>query len=218
MNHDRVLLMTAQHMIRVTEVIHVCKWCLYGMKGGIGMPVLSRYEALETAKTAITLGKIDEALTILSSPTTQEYNELIYTLYQQGYRELVAMRISEMEQLPLYDRSQISLEICFIAAEIQYDAGNYEEAASVFEAIYSTDPNHSPARFGAASCYLQQTKGSLTSKLESSIIGSEMFLKIDRYLSNITRALQILNITQWHTEWTPAQQQNHTATSTKLFH
>lgn len=218
MLQERVLLMTAQHTIRVTEVINVCKCCLYGMNGGNGMPALSRYEALETAKTAIALGKIDEALAILSSPTPHEYNELVYTLYQQGYRELAANRIAEMDQLPLYERSQISLDLCFIAAEIQYDTGKYEEAAAIFEAIYSTDPNHSPARFGAASCYLQQTHQSLISKMESCVIGSETFMKIDRYLSNITRALQILNITQWHTEWTPAQQRNHQATSAAMLH
>ncbi|MCJ8011155.1 tetratricopeptide repeat protein [Paenibacillus sp. KQZ6P-2] len=182
------------------------------------MTGLSRYEALETAKTAIALGKIDEALTILSSPTTHEYNELVYTMYMQGYREQALLRISEMEQLPLYDRSQVSLELCFIAAEIQYDAGNYEEAASIFEAIYHTDPNHSAARFGAASSYLQRTRESLTAKLESSVVGSEVFIRIEHYLNNISHALQILNVTHWHTEWTPAQQRNHSAATTVLFH
>lgn len=215
---SRVLLMSAQQIIRVEEVMNVCKCCLYGMNGGIGMPALSRYEALETAKTAIALGKIDEALSILSSPTTHEFNELIYTLYTQGYRELAAKQIAEMEQLPLHDRSQISLELCFIAAEIQYDAGNYEQAASIFESIYHTDANHSAARFGAASCYLQQTKSSLTRKLEQCIIGSELFSNIEHHLDSISRALQILTITQWHTEWTPSQQRNHQATSPALFH
>ncbi|MWV45004.1 hypothetical protein GRF59_15380 [Paenibacillus sp. HJL G12] len=217
-HQEHVLLMTAQHLIRTTEVIYVCKWCLHGMKGGAALPVLSRYEALETAKTAIALGKIDEALTILSSPTTHEYNELIYTMYKQGYRELAALRISEMEHLPLHERNQISLELCFIAAEIQYDIGNYEEAASIFEIIYLTDPNHSCARFGAASSYLQQTRKSLNARLEGIIVGSEMYIKIEQYLNNISRALQILHITKWHTEWTPAQQRNQLATTTVMFH
>lgn len=219
MQQDRVLLITARHRIRTAEAIHVCKLCLHGKNGGdIGMPALSRYEALETAKTAIALGKVEEALAILSSPTEHEYHELIYTLYKQGYRELAASRIAGMEQLPLYDRSQISLELCFIAAEIQYDEGNYETAASIFEAIYNTDPNHSASRFGAASCYLQQTKKSLMARLENTIVGSEHFLQIERYLNNITRALHILNITEWHTRWTPAQMRNHGASSAVMLH
>jgi tetratricopeptide (TPR) repeat protein len=218
MRSDHVLLMTANHMIRATEVKNVCKWCLYGMNGGIGMPALSRYEALETAKTAIALGKINEALAILASPTPDEYNELIYTLYKQGYRELAASRIAVMEQLPLNDRSQISLDLCFIAAEIEYDAGNYERAAAIFETIYGTDPNHSPARFGAASCYLQQTKKSLMGRLENTIVGNELFLKIEHHLDKISRALQILNITEWHTIWTPAQERNHAKGPAVLLH
>ncbi|MDR9852665.1 hypothetical protein RJP21_03490 [Paenibacillus sp. VCA1] len=219
MHHDRVLLTTSRHMIRAAEAANLCKWCLHGINGGgIGMPALSRYEALETAKTAIALGKVDEALAILSSPTEHEYNELIYTLYKQGYRELAASRISEMECLPLYDRSQISLDLCFIAAEIEYDKGNFEQAASIFEAIYTTDPNHSTARFGAASCCLQQTKASLMARLENTIVGTDLFHQIERYLDNISRALHILNITDWHTRWTPAQMRNHGAASAVVLH
>ncbi|MBE9912970.1 tetratricopeptide repeat protein [Paenibacillus donghaensis] len=218
MHPNDVLLVTAQHTVRAAEAINVCKWCLHGMNGGIGLSNLSRYEALETAKTAIALGKINEAWEMLPSPTAHEYNELIYTLYKQGYRELAASLIAQMEQLPLCDRSQISLDICFIAAEIEYDAGNYEKAAAIFEAIYGTDPNHSTARFGAASCYLQQTRESLMARLESTIVGSEMFIKIERYLDNISRALQIMNITNWHTKWTPAQKRNHAANPGVLLH
>lgn len=219
MQHDRVLLITAQQRIRTAEAVNLCKWCMHGMNGGgIGMPALSRYEALETAKTAIALGKVEEALAILSSPTEHEYHELIYTLYKQGYRELAALRIAELERLPLHDRSQISLELCFIAAEIQYDDGKYDKAASIFEAIYNTDPNHSASRFGAASCYLQQTRRSLISRLENSIVGSELFIKTERYLEKVTQALHIINITEWHTRWTPAQMRNHEAASPVVLH
>lgn len=138
---QHLLLKMGQQRIMASEALYVCSWCI---NRGQDVPLLSCFEALETAKTSIALGKVEEAIAMMNLPTNHEKNELIYTLYQHGYRDMASSMLEEMQELPLYDRNQISLDLCFIAAEIHYDFGDYQTAASIFESIFTTEPTHTP--------------------------------------------------------------------------
>ncbi|PQP87834.1 MULTISPECIES: tetratricopeptide repeat protein [Paenibacillus] len=214
MDPDKVVVKSASHSVTAS---HAAYLCCRALQEGRGLPELSRFNRLETAKSAIVLGMVDIGMSLQPEPSFHESSELIYTLYREGYIEQAKALLNKLEGIPTHERSQSSLELCFIAAEMLYDQGDFAKAAQLFESIYATDPSHSLARFAAASCFLEETRSSLDHRQERQVIGSELYFQIDEYLTNITLALQIIQSTSWHTVWTPAQRRNHPAADRRRY-
>ncbi|OZB94802.1 tetratricopeptide repeat protein [Paenibacillus sp. XY044] len=208
MDPDKIVVKSAAHSVTAFQAAYLCSRVL---QDGKGLPELSRFNRLETAKSAIVLGMIDIAMSLQPDPSLHESSELIYALYRQGYVDQAKTLLHKLGGIPTYERSQSSLDLCFIAAEMLYDQGEFGKAAQLFESIYATDPSHSLSRFAAASCFLEETRSSLDHRQERQVIGSDLYFQIDEYLTNITLALQIIQSTGWHTVWTPAQRRNHPA-------
>ncbi|WHX47440.1 hypothetical protein QNH46_14875 [Paenibacillus woosongensis] len=133
---------------------------------------------------------------------------LISALYQEGYIEAAKRHLCRLPDPLLLGSLQLYREIAFISAEMLHDEGCYEKACRIFETLIRQAPEMARARFGAASCYLQQTMDNLVKRIELYHPSEEEQRKIDKYLDTLQQTLLTLEKSNWHTSWTPVQQKN----------
>lgn len=187
------------HLIRVRQL---CEW---KWKGTAPDRFIIMSEVLELARTAISLGMISVAEELLTDSSDHAYYALICFLYYEGYRGLAITKINQLEALPLQEHGSYSMNVCYIAAESLYDQGKYDEAASLLERLRRSYPEHTEARFGEAACYLQSALISLSSRLEEQYASEPARKEIEQYMDSINAALHVVESTNWHTTWSPAQ-------------
>ena len=75
----------------------------------------------------------------------------------------------------------------------------------MLEQLRLASPGNTEARFGEAACYLQSALISLSARLEENYSSVSARKEIELYLDNINAALHVVESTNWHTAWTPAQ-------------
>lgn len=125
----------------------------------------------------------------------------IQALYEEGRIEEASQLLSEYPSELWTNPDTPYLNIAYIYAEICHDKGRYSEAAPIFEAVAARCHDMAKARFGAASCYLQEAIDLLRSRMEIYRIRHEERDKYNKYLKNLTGALALVQSTGWHTVW-----------------
>lgn len=188
--------------IQLSRIGKLCRWSLTDT---IPDRFIFKSEALELARTAISLNMVHIAEGLLTEQDTSDYYALICILYYEGYRDLAISKMDQLEALPLDDHDSFSKKLCFIAAENLYIHRKYHEAASLFEQLRLADPLHEETRFGEAACYLQMTLISLSSRLEAQFTSASASQEIKSHMNNVIAALHIVESTNWRTTWSPAQ-------------
>lgn len=159
----------------------------------------------------VALGLLDLAEALVSKyPDNYHQSELIQSLYKQGYVSAAKEKLSSMHNLHLLfnETSCHMVNLTFISAEILHDEGRYSEAAEIFESLVVSQPDVARARFGAASCYLLEAMDNLMRRIAIYHPSEEDRMRIERYLNDITKSLQIITNSGWHTVWTPKQKLN----------
>lgn len=179
----------------------LCKWRL----ADASSPAVELHDPLELAEMAIAVGMIPEAERLLSLSGIHASHALICMLYYEGYISEAVSRIKALPELPVKDSGIYSENLCVIAAEVLYDKGNYEEAATLFHQIRRARPSCTVARFGEAACHLQTTIFSLSKRLEASFSSPKLKQEIMQHLDNMVSALHLVESSGWHTTWTPSQ-------------
>ncbi|PCL94660.1 tetratricopeptide repeat protein [Paenibacillus lautus] len=195
-------------MAQLSRIRQLCEW---SVQHTLPDRFIAMSEALELARTAISLNMISIAEHLLADSGERAYYALICFLYEEGYKGQAISKLHQLEALPLQDQDSYSFKVCFIAAEHLYDLGNYDEAASMLEQLRLASPGHTEARFGEAACYLQSALISLSARLEESYSSASARKEIESYLDNINAALHVVESTNWHTTWTPAQKRVETS-------
>ncbi|GIO97600.1 hypothetical protein J14TS5_26860 [Paenibacillus lautus] len=180
----------------------LCKW---NLNKSIPDRFIAMSETLELARAAVSLNMISIAEHLLTDSGDHAYYALICFLYDEGYRGLAISKLNQLEALPLQEQDSHSLKVCFIAAENLYDQGRYDEAASLLEQLRLAYPGRTEIRFGEAACYLQSALISLSARLEEQYASATARKEIEQYLDNINAALHVVENTNWHTTWSPAQ-------------
>ncbi|WP_435925152.1 tetratricopeptide repeat protein [Paenibacillus sp. DYY-L-2] len=158
-------------------------------------------------RRAVRMGKLDTA-SELANGDVYHLCALIEELYVQGYVDASKAWLSRLDPLRLSEAKPPYREAAFIYAEIMHDEGRYDEAAAIFEKLADDSHYMSKARFGASSCYLHSTMNRLLGRLEIYRPGEEELIKIEKYLHDISAALQIIHRTNWHTVWNEEQSRN----------
>ncbi|MDQ0088190.1 tetratricopeptide (TPR) repeat protein [Paenibacillus anaericanus] len=177
---------------------------------------LSSIHLAELIQRTVSLGLLDIADTLLGgSPDIYLQSELIQALYEQGYVQEAKDKLSAY---PINENSNSMLNLTYISAEILYDEGQYSQATELFESLLQKSPEIARARFGAASCYLNEAMSNLLRRITLYHPAEEERTKIERYLNDITQSLQIIHSSGWHTEWSLEQQRNLPAQSVSLKH
>ncbi|AWP28461.1 tetratricopeptide repeat protein [Paenibacillus sp. Cedars] len=187
------------HLARIRQL---CEW---KWEGRAPDRFIIMSELLELAHTAISLGMVSVAEELLADCSDHTDYALICFLYYEGYRGLAVSKINQLEALPLQEHGSYSMNVCFIAAESLYDQGKYDEAASLLEQLRRSYPEHTETRFGEAACYLQSALISLSSRLEEQYPSEPARKEIEQYMDSIHAALHVVESTNWHTTWSPAQ-------------
>lgn len=180
----------------------LCKWKIEGH-----LPFLPTCmeDRLKLAETAVSLGMIPEAEIILSQEGTSGEYILIHLLYAEGYLCKAEERLSRMEDLPIDLSVSYGARLQFITAERLYDRGQYERASALFQDLRLSKPDDTASRFGEAACYLQSALLSLSARIERLDCTETVKQQALEYMKSIHAALHIVESTQWHTSWTPAQ-------------
>lgn len=180
----------------------LCKWRLSG-----SLPYLpaSEDDRLKLARAALSVGMISEAEFIVSSEGELGEHALIYFLYSEGYIALAETRLQQLPDLTQIQLSPYGTKVQFIAAERLYDLHEYEKASKMFENIRLSQSEHTNARFGEAACYLQSALLSLSSRVNRINCSRTIKEQAMEYMNSINAALHIVENTNWHTTWTPAQ-------------
>ncbi|AZK47087.1 hypothetical protein [Paenibacillus lentus] len=132
----------------------------------------------------------------------------IDALYREGYNIAAKNHLSRLPDPLSLGAQRIFQQAAFISAEMLHDDANYAEASHIFNALIQQAPDMAQARFGAASCYLHETITNLYRRIELYHPAEEARLKIDKYLDKIQQTLLVVNKSNWHTIWSPAQQRN----------
>ncbi|MBU5672604.1 CDC27 family protein [Paenibacillus brevis] len=135
-------------------------------------------------------------------------DDYILVLYKEGYVELARLELNRIGKEKLSEEGTNYRHACYIYAEILHDEGQFEEAAGIFERIAEQFPDMAKARFGACSCYLHTVMNRLTGRIELYRPGREEQSIIERHLDDISRALNIIYETKWHTVWPATQSRN----------
>lgn len=125
----------------------------------------------------------------------------IQALYEEGRTEEARQLLSAYPSELWINPDPPYLNVAFIYAEICHDEGRYSEAAPIFEALAARCHDMAKARFGAASCYLQEAIELLQNRMEIYRIRYVERGKANRYLNDLTRALVLVQSTGWHTVW-----------------
>ncbi|WP_339272123.1 tetratricopeptide repeat protein [Paenibacillus sp. FSL K6-1330] len=197
---------------QLARIRQLCEW---NLNNSIPDRFIAMSETLELARAAVSLNMISIAEHLLTNSGDHAYYALICFLYDEGYRGLAISKLNQLEALPFQEQDSHSLKVCFIAAENLYDQGRYDEAASLLEQLRLTYPGRTEIRFGEAACYLQSALISLSARLEEQYASATARKEIEQYLDNINAALHVVENTNWHTTWSPAQKrrENHSPLS-----
>ncbi|MGG3311858.1 tetratricopeptide repeat protein [Paenibacillus lautus] len=197
---------------QLARIRQLCEW---NLNNSIPDRFIVMSETLELARAAVSLNMISIAEHLLTNSGDHAYYALICFLYDEGYRGLAISKLNQLEALPLQQQDSHSLKVCFIAAENLYDQGRYDEAASLLEQLRLAYPGRTEIRFGEAACYLQSALISLSARLEEQYASATARKEIEQYLDNINAALHVVENTNWHTTWSPAQKrrENHSPLS-----
>lgn len=162
-------------------------------------------ERLDMAKLAICHSLPDKSLCIVSEPNEDELHQLIHLLYTEGYRRKALDLLSTTHQLSMNTKDTISLDIWFVIGEMLYDDGQFQLAADYFEQIYINNPSHTSAQFATAACYLAKSLESLLDRKNHLAEVEDSAKLLEQYIHNVYQSLHLIQDTQWHTVWNPAQ-------------
>ncbi|MBW4838072.1 MAG: tetratricopeptide repeat protein [Paenibacillaceae bacterium] len=173
---------------------------------------------VEMIQNAVTAGRLEVAEQLAGQTDPYLLSELVQTLYKEGYVALAKERLLKLEPRLLREPSPPFLELSLIWAEICYDERRYDEAAPIFETIAERHPDFAGARFGAASCCLQQAIAKLERRIQLYHPTKTEQEKICKYLDDFHQALNLIQTSSWHTEWSPAQVRNFPARPASLLH
>ncbi|MFG1733447.1 tetratricopeptide repeat protein [Paenibacillus sp. 843] len=187
---------------QLARIRQVCEW---NISHSIPDRFIAMSETLELARAAVSFNMISIAEHLLTHSGDHAYYALICFLYDEGYRGLAISKLNQLEALPLLEQDSNSIKVCVIAAEHLYDQGRYDEAASLLEQLRLAHPGRTEIRFGEAACYLQSALISLSARLEEQYSSATARKEIEQYLDNINAALHVVENTNWHTTWSPAQ-------------
>jgi tetratricopeptide (TPR) repeat protein len=170
---------------------------------------LSSIDVTTLIQHAVSVGLLETA-DIITNRYSSSYHlsELIQALYSHGYIDTVRTKLYPMHNVLLSSKNKSLIRLLFIYGEIHHDFGEYTQAAQIFEVLVAKSPQFARARFGAASCYLHETMDNLQKRMALYHHSDEELLKIDKHISNITKSLEIIEHSGWHTRWTPEQQHN----------
>lgn len=157
---------------------------------------------------SVQLGLMDLADELTGGNDTYHLCDLIISLYAEGYVERAKSRLMQMNAALLSEAQPPFTRPAYILGEILHDEGRFEEAAVIFERLAEQFPDLAKARFAASSCYLHTTMNRLMGRIELYRPGEEEQLRIEKYLTDISEALNIVHSTNWHTSWSPFQTRN----------
>lgn len=157
---------------------------------------------------AVKYGLNELAFKLASSGDNYLQCLFIGALYRQGYNVAAKNHLTSLPDPLTLGAQRIFQQTAFISAEMLHDEECYAEASRIFKALVKQAPDMAEARFGAASCYLHETMNNLFRRIELYHPSEEERLKIDKYLETIQQSLLIMNESNWHTLWSPAQQRN----------
>jgi tetratricopeptide (TPR) repeat protein len=173
---------------------------------------------VEMIQNAVTTGRLDIAEQLAGQTDLYLLSELVQSLYKEGYVTLAKERLLKIEPRILREPSPPFLELSLIWAEICYDERRYDEAAPIFEEIAERHPDFAAARFGAASCYIQQAIVNLERRIQLYHPTKLEQEKICKYLDDFHQALRLIQTSGWHTEWNQGQNRQYPARSASLLH
>lgn len=165
------------------------------------------YRLAELIRLAGKLGHPGLALKLAASDTDLQCL-LVDALYQEGWTDEAQQLLSLLPDPLSLGSQHLHLQAAFISAELLHDEGRYMEARRIFDALIRRAPEMARARFGAASCCLHETMDNLFRRMELYHPADEEQRKINKYLDTIQQSLHILERSNWHTAWGPAQQRN----------
>lgn len=190
------------HSDWISLTMFLCKWRLNG-----SLPYLpaSDDDRYKLAKAAASLGMITEADFLVSTEGAIGECALICMLYIEGYTTLAGTRISRLPDQTFIQSHPYQSLLQFVTAERLYDLGDFEKASVLFKNLRLSCPEHTSAKFGEAACYLQSALLSLSSRFSKKSSSDATERKIFKYMHSINAALHIVENTNWHTYWTPAQ-------------
>lgn len=166
-------------------------------------------------ETAVKMGVLPVASALASSNDFLR-DDYILVLYKEGYVELARLELDRIGKEKLSEDSTSHRHACYIYAEILHDDGHFEEAARIFERIAEQFPDMARARFGACSCYLHTVMNRLTRRIELYRPDWKEQSIIERHLDDISRALNIIYETKWHTVWSATQSRNLPIPASKM--
>ncbi|GAB6929895.1 hypothetical protein JCM10914A_38780 [Paenibacillus sp. JCM 10914] len=188
----------------------LCKWRLYGTAPDAAT---SHDEAIALAEAAVSLGMLQEAEELLADRGEEAAYALICILYLEGYRSLAVSKMDMLEEIPLQGSGPHGIKLCLLISEHLYDQQKYTEAAQVLDQIRQIHPELTAARFGEAACHLQSAMLSLSNRLSSHYRIAPTREVLEQYMAKISTALHIVESTNWHTTWSPAQKRNEIVSS-----
>lgn len=157
---------------------------------------------------AVKYGLTELAFKLVSSNDHYLQCLFIDALYREGYNVAAKNHLTRLPDPLSLGAQRIFQQTAFISAEMLHDDASYTEASCIFNALIQQFPDMAQARFGAASCYLHETMNNLIRRIELYHPSEEARLKINKYLDRIQQTLLIVDESNWHTIWSPAQQRN----------
>ncbi|MGG6309686.1 tetratricopeptide repeat protein [Paenibacillus macerans] len=187
------------------------------MRSPTGQPQ-NMAKIVEMIQSAISSGRLDVAERLAGQNDLYLLSELVQSLYKEGYVDQAKEKLMQLDSVLLEKPLPPFLELGMIWAEICYDEERYAEAAPIFEAIAEQTPDLALARFGAASCYLQQTIANLQRRIQIYHPAKAEQDKIGKYLDDFHQALNIIQASGWHTQWTKEQVRHLPARTASLLH
>lgn len=129
--------------IQLSRIGKLCRWFL---SDAIPDRLIAKSETLQLARLAISLHMVPLAESLLPEQDASAYYALICFLYYEGFRDLAISKLNQLDSLPRDHEDGYSKNICFIAAENLYTQQKYHEAASLFEQLRQSDPQHEETR------------------------------------------------------------------------
>ncbi|WP_410768286.1 tetratricopeptide repeat protein [Fontibacillus sp. BL9] len=176
----------------------------------------SSSEIPDLIRRAVKLGVLDAAEKLAGDVDSFYLCQYIQSLYAEGYVIKAKAKLAELDPSFLLQTVPTYKESLYIYAEILHDEGQFAEAADIFERLAEQFPDMAIARFAASSCYLHNTMNNLAGRIELYHPGEEEQTKIEKYMNDISEALQVIHSTNWHTVWSPAQSRNLPASHSKV--
>ena len=176
------------------------------MRSPIGQPQ-NMAKLVQVIQNSVVKGRIRFAVKLAGHSDIHLLSALVQSLYKEGYTALAKERIVLIDPETLSKPATPFLQLSYIWAEMCYDEGRYADAAAIFEAIAEQSGDLAAARFGAASCYLQQAMQNLQRRMEIYHPPEAEKIKIRKYLQDFNQALHIIQTSGWHTK--PAEQTGH---------